>query len=60
MLHSELKELQSLQYDILKYIDRICKKNNIEYFLVFGTLLGAVRHQGTIPWDYDIRHCYES
>lgn len=54
MTHSELKKLQDLQYEILKYVDSLCKKYDIEYFLIYGTLLGAVRHKGTIPWDYDI------
>lgn len=48
------KQCKDIQVDILNYIDKICKKMNIEYSLAYGTLLGAVRHQGFIPWDDDI------
>lgn len=47
-------ELKQIQLDILKFVDAFCKKNNLRYFLAYGTLLGAVRHQGYIPWDDDI------
>lgn len=47
------KELQEKLLEILKEIDRICKKHNIDYFISDGTCLGAVRHEGFIPWDDD-------
>ncbi|MBR6155340.1 MAG: LicD family protein [Lachnospiraceae bacterium] len=49
-----LKKLQETELEILVQIDDFCKKNNIKYSLYSGTLLGAVRHSGFIPWDDDV------
>lgn len=54
MANVELRELQLFELNILKEIDRICKKYDIEYFLAYGSCLGAMRHGGFIPWDDDI------
>lgn len=50
----ELRTVQRAQLDLLLELDRICKKNDIKYFLVGGSLIGAIRHKGFIPWDDDI------
>lgn len=50
----DLETIQRIEIDILDYIAEICCKNNLTYFLAGGTLLGAVRHKGFIPWDNDI------
>lgn len=49
----DLRQLQLIQLEMLLEVDRICKKNNIRYAIIAGTMLGAVRHKGYIPWDDD-------
>ena len=51
---AEVRDLQLRELDILKKIDQICKRHNITFYLAYGTLIGAVRHQGFIPWDDDV------
>lgn len=48
------RELQLANLALLKEFDYVCKKNNLLYWLDFGTLLGAYRHKGFVPWDDDI------
>jgi len=49
-----IKVVQDVLFDTLCYLDDFCKKNNISYFLSNGTLLGAVKYGGFIPWDDDV------
>lgn len=51
---SPLRMHQLKMLEILKYVDKICKENDINYWLSSGTCLGAVRHNGFIPWDDDV------
>ena len=49
----QLRQLQMIELEMLVEVDRICKKCGIQYNIIAGTLLGAVRHGGFIPWDDD-------
>ncbi len=54
LVKAQMKELWAIQLDMLCELDRVCKKYGLKYILDFGTLLGAVRHHGFIPWDDDL------
>ncbi len=49
-----MKRAWAAQLEVLETVDEICRRNNIEYFASSGTLLGAIRHGGYIPWDDDL------
>ena len=51
---ANLRRLQSVELSLLQALDGVCRKYDIPYFICYGTAIGAIRHQGFIPWDDDI------
>lgn len=49
-----LKEIQTVNLETLKFLSRVCDQEGIRYILAYGTLIGAIRHKGFIPWDDDL------
>lgn len=54
MVDRDFKEIRKIQLDLTRQFIEICESNQIPYYAVYGTLLGAVRHKGFIPWDDDV------
>ena len=54
MVTKERKKIWAIELDLLRELDRVCKKYNLVYVLYCGSLLGAVRHKGFILWDNDL------
>lgn len=50
----KINEIQKIETEMLRIIDNICVVNGLNYYLVCGSVLGAIRHNGPIPWDYDV------
>lgn len=57
LVMSDIKKVWNRQLEICQKIDRVCRKHNIKYHAMYGTLLGAARHKGFIPWDDDLDLC---
>ena len=53
----QLQKIKNIELQMLKDVDYVCNVNNIPYIMAYGTMLGAIRHQGFIPWDDDIDIC---
>ena len=49
-----LKGMRELSYELMNFVDNVCSKHDIEYWMDYGTLLGAVRHEDFVPWDDDL------
>lgn len=49
-----LELIQSCEFEMMKYLKQVCDEHHLQYYLAYGTLIGAVRHQGFIPWDDDV------
>lgn len=56
-LVENIRDTQNLMLPVLVFIDKICREHNLRYSLAYGTLIGAIRHKGFIPWDDDIDVC---
>lgn len=54
LVTEERKKIWAVGLDLLAQLDKVCKKHNLTYYVIAGSALGAVRHQGFIPWDDDI------
>lgn len=54
MRKMEMAEIQKISLEIMKQVADICEAQNLRYFLFYGTLIGAIRHHGFIPWDDDL------
>ena len=54
MKQLNIEEAKKLELDLLLYVAKFCDENNLEYRLNYGTLIGAIRHKGFIPWDDDV------
>lgn len=52
-----IRQLQNVLIEMIRFIDKICRENDIMYYIYGGTALGAVRHKGFIPWDDDLDIC---
>ena len=51
---TDLREIQQVELGVLRHLDQVCRENGLHFFLSNGTLLGAVKYEGFIPWDDDI------